>query len=336
MQERCSKVPLLNQCFKVRIGRGDHSNVDFRRARLANSSHLASLDTAKKHRLDIDWSLADFVEKQGTAACSRKEATVVRTGPSERALDMAKQLRRCCTRCESCHVDCDERSRPAGSGLMNRGSNQFFSGSGRASNQHVGVGLRCSFDLLDELANFSANTDESKALAATTPFGPATKNEKGPIGHRESYPSNQLIVAEHAFRIDRNASHFDDGPVVGWHDRDDISVAVNLKRTPRDRAVGKRERAVGAYKFRLEPRYFSSPTRRCAQRCRVTNPRRIGVMSDGQRERSIVPALSALRPRRSHGCRVDRAHPRSISRARAINGWGRESVLTEAGPPLSL
>ena len=81
-----------NALGEVAIGGGDQTNVDGRGRVAANPLDLTTIEKSKQHGLPPGTRLADFVEKHGSAVCSREQPVAGSLSASEASPLVPEQL----------------------------------------------------------------------------------------------------------------------------------------------------------------------------------------------------------------------------------------------------
>ncbi len=140
--EIAAKLLFFNQLRQVGIGRRHYAHVHSQRARTSESFEFLLLKHAQQFRLQIEWNVLDFVEKDRSLVREFEPTDASIDGAGERAFLMTEQL----TLQQACRnrraIYFDERAFASITQVVDRARDQLFARAGFAVDQNGRVGSR--------------------------------------------------------------------------------------------------------------------------------------------------------------------------------------------------
>src|ERR1700678_897375 len=155
-----SKKVFGDRFVEIAIGSCDDAHVDGNLAGAADGANRAFLQHAKELYLHGKRHLADFIEKDRSAAGHFEQSALILIGHGESSLEIAEEFTFEQSLGECAAVYGDEWVSGAGRTDMNRAGNQLFTGAAFTVNQHgAGSGSDCAHSLLQLLHRWARSNN---------------------------------------------------------------------------------------------------------------------------------------------------------------------------------
>ena len=122
--------------FQIAIGRGQNSHVDGNALHASHRTNLLLLNRPQQLRLQVDWQLANFVQKYRASFSDRQQSVFRIRRPCESTADVAEQFAFDQRRHERPAIDRDERLVAENTGKVNGLRDQLLARAAFAQNQY--------------------------------------------------------------------------------------------------------------------------------------------------------------------------------------------------------
>ena len=158
-----AKQALGNALVQAAVRGGNDAQIHVDGLGRAHGPHLALLQHAQQFRLQRQRHVADFVQKQGSAACALQQTLVVVGGAGECAFAVSEQFRFEQRLRYRGAVYGDEGRGGARAGAMDRACEQFLAGAARAVDEDACVGLGHQPRAAEHILHRRAGGDDAAA-----------------------------------------------------------------------------------------------------------------------------------------------------------------------------
>src|SRR5690606_18578040 len=130
------EIPAFHGLFQINVGCGEHPHINVDRLYRADPFDLAFLQEAKKIGLQLQWQIADFVQKQGAAVGLLNAADFALVGAGECASLMAEHFRLDQVVCDRSAIDRNEGGGIAARPPVQGTSDEFLACAAASTNQN--------------------------------------------------------------------------------------------------------------------------------------------------------------------------------------------------------
>src|SRR4029077_4929513 len=142
-----AKLVALHHSLEVAVSRSDEPHIDAMSASISEAFEFLFLQNRQKFWLQPEWYVADFVKKESPFVGQFKAANFLRDGTSKRTPLMAEELAFEQVERNGGTVQLDQRVATAGTGVVDRVSDEFLAGPGLSLDKHCRIGRRDTFHL---------------------------------------------------------------------------------------------------------------------------------------------------------------------------------------------
>src|ERR1039457_4166213 len=150
--------------LQIAVGGGNHANVDLGLLGAAHALELAALQNSQELRLHFQGKISNFVQEDCRAGGKLESALLAGHRTGEGALLVAEQFGLDDAGGQGGAVHGNQRFVLQRTGLVHGPGNQLLSGSGFAENEDCRPGLRNGRDILNDLSNPRALSEQTSAM----------------------------------------------------------------------------------------------------------------------------------------------------------------------------
>ena len=234
-QEILAKAAGRSFGVEIRVGGGEHTDVDLAGRRRADALELTGLEHAQQLGLLPDRDVRDFVEKEGTAGGELKSSDAIGARVGKGSLDVAEQLTLKGAFRQSSGINGDQGAMGARGQAMERLRYHLLAGPVLAGDQHVGIGgTNASHELEDGLHCGRGGDELRSAFGAKhadlglQPLGSFLRAAKLELGPEDGEQAR--VVPGLLNEVTGSAAHRLDGEIDaapgGHHDDRDLRVML--------------------------------------------------------------------------------------------------------------